>query len=44
MGNNKVGSLSTGNDDVDSDAVRHTVDGISDTRDIIVRTEPDLLS
>ena len=40
--NEKIGSLSTGNNDVVSDAVRHTVDGMSDTRDIIARKEIDL--
>ena len=44
VGNKKVGSLSTGNYDIGSDAIRHTVDGISDLCNIIAHTEPDLLS
>ena len=36
--NNKVGSLSTGNDYLGSDALRNTVDIIYDTRDIIMCT------
>ena len=44
VGNNKVRILSTGKDDVVSDAAHNTVDGISDMHDIIARTEPDLLS
>ena len=39
-GNNKVGSLNTGNHDVDSDDVNKAVD----TREIISRLKPDLLS
>ena len=38
--NEKVGSLNTGNRDVGSDNVRHTVD----TRYVIARTKPHLLS
>ena len=38
--NEKCGSLNTGNRDVGSDNILHTVD----TRDIIYRVKPDLLS
>ena len=40
MENDKVGSLNTGNRDVGSDNMQQTLN----TRDIIVRTKPDLLS
>ena len=40
VGNDKVGSLNTGNRDVGSDDVNNTVD----TREIISRVKPDLLS
>ena len=40
MGDEKVGSLNMVNRDIGSDNVRHTVD----TRDIISRMKPDLLS
>ena len=40
VGNNKVGSLNTGNRDVSNDDVNNTVD----TRKIISRVKPDLLS
>ena len=39
-GNNKVGSLNTGNRDVGSDDINRAVD----TREIISRVKPDLLS
>ena len=40
VGNDKVGSLNTGNRDVGSDDVNNAVD----TREIISRVKPDLLS
>ena len=44
VGNKKSGSLSTCNDGIGSDAIRHTVYGISYTCNIIALTEVDLLS
>ena len=40
VGNDKVGSLNTGNRDVGSDDVNNAID----TREIISRVKPDLLS
>ena len=40
VGENKVGSLNTGNLDVGSDNIKQAVD----TREIIARVKPDLLS